>query len=238
MTFYKFTRISGNSKTGPIPTVMTSSDTCPDNCGLKGQGCYAGFGMVGMHWRKTDKGLHSGNLGELCANIQALPRGQLWRMNVAGDLPMYKADFINGDAVELLVKANKGKGGFTYTHHVVLGDSEAAENNRAIIANANKQGFTVNLSADTLADADALQALGIAPVVCVLPENGPKTYVTPAGNTVVTCPATYRDDIQCANCGICQVVNRKSIIGFPVHGSGKKKAEKVFKGITVKTINS
>lgn len=228
MSHFKFTRVSGNSKTGPIPTTVSSSDTCPDNCGLKRTGCYAEYGMVGMHWRNTDKGKHVITWGELCVNVKALPANQLWRHNVAGDLPGDR--FINGAALYELVKANKGKKGFTYTHH------EMNPSNIQCVNYANQSGFTINLSADTPEQADKLAGLGVAPVVCLMPENGPKTITTPAGRTIVQCPATYRDEINCANCGICAVASRKAIIGFPVHGAGRKKAGNVFKGIAVNTV--
>lgn len=221
--FIKFTRVSGNSKTGPIPTTMTSSETCPVACPLQGNnGCYAGYGMVGMHWRKTDKGENVTDWAGLCAQVKALPKGQLWRHNVAGDLP-HNNQIIDHFALGYLIEANRGRRGFTYTHH----DMTSLQN-QANVRLANREGFIINLSANNLEHADQLKALNCGPVVTIVPENYPKTGTTPAGHSVVTCPATYRDDITCATCGICAVATRKSIIAFPVHGSGKKKAHKVF----------
>jgi hypothetical protein len=40
---------------------------------------------------------------------------------------------------------------------------------------------------------------------------------------VVICPATYpKEEITCASCKLCAIPTRKSIIGFPAHGTGKK----------------
>ena len=221
----KFTRVSGNSKTGPLPTTITSSDSCPTACPLQGNnGCYASYGMVGLHWRKTDKGEHVTDWQGLCDNIKALLKGQLWRMNVAGDLP-HNNQLIDGVALQKLVTANKSKQGFTYTHH-----NMHLPHNRAVIETANSQGFTINLSANNLQHADELKALNIGPVVTIVPADYPKTGITPDGHAVVTCPATYREDVTCATCatcGICAVTTRRAIIAFPVHGSGKKKAHKV-----------
>lgn len=217
--FVKFTRVSSNAKTGPIPVTMTSSDSCPSACPLSaGGGCYASYGMTGMHWRKTDKGTHAGDWDDMLENIKALPKGQLWRHNVAGDLPHIN-QLIDGDKLIALVEANKNKRGFTYTHHDMNN-----EFNRNSVAYANRNGFTVNLSANNPDHADELKALNIGPVAVIMPEDAPKVSTTPEGNTIVLCPATYRDDIQCANCAICAESNRQAIIGFPVHGSGKKKA--------------
>lgn len=228
----KFTRVSGNSKTGPIPTTMSASSTCPTACPLQGNnGCYASYGMVGLHWRKTDKGEHVTDWQGLCDNVKALPKGQLWRHNVAGDLP-HNNQLIDRVLLGELMKANNGKQGFTYTHH----DMQIKGNPLAVQA-ANKAGFTVNLSANNLAHADDLKALNCGPVVTIVPADYPKTGVTPAGNSVVLCPATYREDIQCSNCGICAVPDRKAIIAFPVHGSGKSKAHKVFMLVTAPSEN-
>lgn len=46
---------------------------------------------------------------------------------------------------------------------------------------------------------------------------------TPAGRKVVVCPATYRDDMNCANCEICYDSSAgRAIIGFPAHGTRKR----------------
>ena len=227
-----FQRVSSNAKTGPIPVTMSQKDTCPDNCQLKGSGCYAESGNVNIHWQRLSDGRYDSNdkvtdWGGLCANVKALPKGQLWRHNSAGDLYHYK-QFIDKNNVVSLTMANIGRRGFTYTHHKVIGRSEVAKHNRVVINMANKNGFTINLSADNLAMADAYVKLGVAPVVVILPENSPTIQQTPDGNTVVVCPAITSDKVTCSTCGICAKSDRRSIIGFPVHGTGKKKAGKVF----------
>lgn len=227
---FSFTRISSNAKTGPIPVTMTAKESCPDNCSLKTNGCYAEVGRVAIHWRKLSDDSKGIAQSELMESIAKLPKGTLWRHNISGDLkPDAKhPDMIDSEFMRQLIDANKGKKGFTYTHHKVMGDAASASVNRAFIKGANLHGFTVNLSADSIKDADNLKALDIGPVVTIMPEDCDKVTVTPAGNTVVQCPATYNENIQCSNCGICQVSNRKAIIGFPVHGVAKKKAHKVF----------
>lgn len=228
---YSFTRISGNAKTGPIPVTMTSRNSCPSNCALKANGCYAEQGMVRMHWQRLET--QGKTLAELTEAIAALPKRQLWRHNVAGDLPSLKAGSINIIDLNAIIKANKGKRGFTYTHNRVLGKDKISLNNQGLIKYANAQGFTINLSANTLAEADAMHALNIGPVVCLIPEeyskpDAPTSFNTPAGNTIAVCPAVRRDDVTCASCGICQNSTRKAIIGFPAHGTSKRKAIKIY----------
>lgn len=226
------TRKSANAKTGPIPVSTTTSRTCPASCPFnKGNtgGCYASGGPLAIAWRKVDAGTLGGTWEDFCAAIASLPAGQLWRHNQAGDLPG-EGDAIDTVALERLVEANDGKRGFTYTHKPMIGDSETHIENRYAVARANALGFTVNLSANNPAHADALANERIAPVVTVLPADTPgKTVKTPAGRTVVVCPATYREDVTCASCGLCQR-KRETIVGFPAHGAAKRKADAVARG--------
>ena len=143
---------------------------------------------------------------------------------MAGDLPGH-GKRIDVRALAALVRANTGRRGFTYSHKPITAGNLAA------IHNANAGGFTINLSADTLAEADRLAETGL-PVVVVLalPEGERHTVTTPAGRTVATCPATYRDDVTCASCGLCQRQNRKVIVGFPAHGNTKRAAAAVAAG--------
>ena len=224
---FSFVAASGNAKTGPIPVTMTDKNSCPSNCGLLGSGCYANLGMVGMHWRRLDNaGL---TLQALAEKIRSIPRGQLWRHNVAGDIPQQSSGVICADTLQTLTEANKGRKGFTYTHNRVLGSDTLATENQKLIKQANIRGFTVNLSADTLAEADAMMRLNIGPVVTLLPDDATdKVSYTPAGNAIVICPAVSVDGMTCAQCKLCANPNRKSIVGFPAHGVAKKKANKVF----------
>ena len=219
---YHFIRVSANSKTGHIPVTTSSKSTCPPSCPLKKNGCYAEAGHLSMHWHQTSIGNRGGTLGDLCASIRKLPRHQLWRWAQAGDLPGNDG-LVDEAELAQLVKANTGRLGFGFTHYDM-----ALGNNAAAVKHANDNGFTLNLSADTLAHADELADLNIAPVACVLPIGTTKPMRTPAGRLVAICPAATHDDRQCANCAICQHTERKAIIGFPAHGSGAKKAEAVF----------
>lgn len=227
-----FQRVSSNAKTGPIPVTMSTKDTCPSNCSLKGSGCYAESGNVNIHWNRLSNGSYDNSVKVsdwvgLCNNVKSLPNGQLWRHNSAGDL-LHADQWIIAAYVFMLADANNNRRGFTYTHHIVHGQTTAAKHNRSVIKQSNDRGFTINLSADNLAIADAYVKLGIAPVVVILPEDSPTIQQTPDGNTVVVCPAITSDKVACSTCGICSMKDRKSIIGFPVHGTGKKKAGKVF----------
>ena len=218
------TLVSRNVKTGPIPVSTTSAESCPTACPFNNaNGCYAASGPLALHWRKVTNGLSGDSYGAFLDKVSRLIKGQLWRHNQAGDL-IGEGDSLDVQALALLVKANKGKRGFTYTHKPL--DTQAE---RDAIRDANKGGFTVNLSGNNLDHADSLVDLGIAPVVVVLPHDATSNTVTPKGRKVVVCPATQRDDVSCASCGLCQK-QRDSIVGFPAHGTSKRKADLIAQG--------
>ena len=210
---------SGNIKLGPIPVSMTGRGSCPDACSFKGAGCFAEYHILRMHWsRVPTRGMR---WHPFCDAVRGMKPGQLWRHNEAGDLPGVN-DRIDTRALAELVKANTGRRGFTFTHKPVFVGRHAAKN-RTAIADANAGGFVVNLSADSIADADRLAALAIGPVAVVLPEDAPlHATKTPDGRTVVVCPAQTAAHLACDRCRLCSVGSRKAIVGFLAHGQFKK----------------
>jgi hypothetical protein len=174
-----------------------------------------------MFWDKVTKRKAGVAWAEFVASVASLPLSTLWRHNQVGDLPGNRIN-IDKPALRALIKANNGKRGFTFTHYDVIHNA----GNRAIIAESNKNGFTINLSANNLAHADTLKDMQAGPVAVILPEsvNGPQKLATPNGHKVVVCPATYKDDVSCKTCGLC-AKQRNAIIGFPAHGPQKKRAD-------------
>lgn len=224
-TLVHLTLASGNKKTGPMPVSTSAENTCPPSCPLSTKGCYAKAGPLLMHWQRLNRGETGITWTEFCKKIAAFPRHTLWRHNQAGDLPGHRQDI---DATEMnqLVNANHGKRGFTYTHKHTRDNGELHTENIAQIREANQKGFTVNLSANSLAHADKLADLNAGPVVTLLPKNCTINVLTPAGRKVVVCPATYRENVSCWSCGLCQK-QRGAIVGFPVHGTAAKTANTI-----------
>lgn len=214
----KLTLKSSNRKTGPIPVSVTESTSCPNSCPLKDSGiCYAKNGPSRFTWAKVNQHIWGSSWSEFCDQIADLPAGQVWRHNEAGDLPHHDQQ-IDQQKLQQLTAANSGKRGFTYTHHDMT-----SEANRSAVAAANSAGFTINLSADSLAEADQLVSLQIAPVAVILPADQLTPVKTPAGNHVAICPHSIDSSIQCVSCQLCTKPNRKAIIGFPAHGTGRNK---------------
>jgi hypothetical protein len=207
---------SGDRKLGGIPATYSAGSTCPDACALKDNGCYAEFGKLQFHWRRVpERGLE---WATFLAQVSALPPGQLWRHNVAGDLPGLN-DQLGTQALLQLVLANAGRRGFTFTHKPLRTIQE-----KAAIGVANRRGFTINLSADTLEQADEKAALGIGPVVVTVPSDARAGLRTPAGRHVVLCPAETHG-LTCAACQLCAQPQRKAIVGFRAHGQWKARID-------------
>lgn len=219
---------SANVKTGAIPVSTTEKKSCPPGCPHV-KTCYAKQGPLALHWNKVSNKDRGSSWNTFINQIKQFDPGQLWRHNQAGDLPG-AGNKIDKVKIQSLVSANNAAQalGFTYTHKPVLGRDPIAKENKVIIKNANKAGFTINLSADNLAQADKLVKLNIGPVVTLLPEDYQDKSITPAGNTVIVCPAQTRDNVSCSTCKLCANVNRSVIIGFKAHGTAKKAASKIF----------
>ena len=220
----QLTMKSKNRKVGKIPVSTTSADTCPDDCPFKKNGCYADGGPLAMHWAKVTDRQRGDTFQVFLGKVSALPKGQLWRHNQAGDLPGSNGK-LDADACVDLCLANAGKRGWTYTHYNVLDN----DYNANVVKHMVMNGFVVNLSGNSLDHADKLADLDIAPVTTVLPSDQMTNTVTPAGRKVVVCPAVTRDDVSCEDCQLCARL-RDVIVGFPAHGNGKKKADAVANG--------
>ena len=146
---FHLTRVSSNAKTGPIPVSTSSKATCPATCPFMGNGCYAASGPLALHWAAVTRGERGTPFAEFLAAIRSLPAGQLWRMNQAGDIPHNGTGKISRRFIKGMVAANRGRRGFTYTHH----DLTKGEN-LSLIRYANRNGFTVNVSTESEAAAD------------------------------------------------------------------------------------
>lgn len=216
--------LKGNSKTN-CPTTTTEKSSCPDTCALKLKGCYAKYSFLGGYWTKLSNGEVKNSLDfkGLLKAVRGLNDGALWRHNQAGDLS-HEGGKIDRSQLSKLVKASKGKKGFTYTHHVMTPE------NALTVDYANENGFTINLSTENLKDADKAFNLECAPVVTLLPIGSEKVTYTPENNKVIKCPASVKKGITCATCKMCAVSDRDYIIGFEVHGSAKKTLDLIAKG--------
>lgn len=191
-----FIRQSANSKTGPIPVTYSQRETCPPSCPHYRADCYAEDYYTRLSWDKV--AARGGSLADLCESV-------------AGDLPG-AGETVDAAALGEIVAANAGRRGFTYTHKKSADALHWA-------GHATRWGFTVNLSADDAGEADALAEADAGPVVAIVPTDTPEKSYTPAGRTIIVCPAQSRDGVTCETCGLCARADRGVIIGFRAHGS-------------------
>lgn len=212
---YHFIPLSTNQKIGFMPATYTSRESCPPSCPHYSDSCYALAGFhTRLNWQKVDaRGVE---LDGLIQAINKLPKGQIWRANVAGDLPG-QGETVDAYALGQIVKANRGRRGFTYTHKKTPDAIQWARH-------ATAWGFTVNISADDVGEADHYAAQGL-PTVAIVPMDTPKHTTTPEGRPVLVCPAQTTEGMTCALCQLCQKPDRRQIIGFRAHGTKAKQAD-------------
>ena len=219
MTWVHLTNVSGNRKVGPIKVTTSDKESCPSECGIKAE-CYAGGGPLAIHWNKVREGERGDNWDGFVNRVKRFRKNELWRHNQAGDLPPNQDGKLDDDKCEALADAASHTDGWTYTHY----DPTDAHNNAVIKGMNQVGGLVVNLSADTMEQADEYHELGIAPVTVILSEDAPNMgNKTPNGLPIVVCPAQTQEDMACNRCKLCQVQDRKSIVGFKAHGSRRKK---------------
>lgn len=213
---FRFTERSLNRKTGAIPVTITSPNQCPKSCPFLNSGCYAESGPIAIWWNRT-----SLSAKELINKIREIPQGRLWRHNTAGEL-LNNNEKVNKNFLRSIVSANKGKKGFTYTH-LPVENHKHAEHNKIAIKEANDKGFTINLSANNPEQALRYSKMGVGPVVSVCKSDIKEDFKIEKIKFII-CPAV-KNGTSCAECGLCARAKRKSVILFPSHGAGKKKAE-------------
>lgn len=229
---YHISPATKHKKLGAIHRTTSPESTCPPACPFKGNGCFGENFPCNMHWYEVTAGRRGLPYDEFLQGITCMPEGTVWRDCMVGDQPG-EGDVINPEMFRRKVEANRGRRGFTYTHKPVLDEDTdlpgVAESNRQLIKFANDNGFTVNLSANNLAHADKLVALGIGPVAVVVPKGTKKNHRTPDGHKVVMCPAKA-GEVTCETCGLCARRDRTFVVGLEAHGSKYKQASAVARG--------
>jgi hypothetical protein len=156
--------------------------------------------------------------------VARLPRRAIWRHAQAGDLPG-PGNRIDRPALRALVKANGKRRGFTFSH------KPPTAANLAAIRSANANGFTVNLSADTLVDADTLADHAAGPVAVLLPARPAPTDPHPRRANRGHMPQRPGPVDPMPNVRpLCHAQPASAIIGFPAHGARKRAATLIASG--------
>ena len=214
---------SQNAKLRGMAASYHSKDSCPPSCGAR-NACYAKTGPVSWAWRRADtEGM---SWPAFIVTLGRLLPGERFRYGVAGDLPGC-GDDIDAARLAELGHATARQVAWAYTHKPV--GRGHMRNTLAIAAQNQREGLTVNLSADNVTQADRLADLGIGPVICILPKGTASSVRTPKGRLVVVCPASL-GQAACSTCGgaggpLCARKDRDYVVGFPAHGHNASVAD-------------
>ena len=208
---FHFKPISENKKLGGLPATTMPRKFCQSvDCAFRGNGCYAENFPLSLHWDKVSAGERGDTFEDFLGKLRNISRGQLWRHAQAGETPL--------EAFLPIARAARRARGFGYTHHR---PSPVVVN---LLKNCAALNLRINISADSIADADTAIAAGL-PAVTVLPSDETRVaFDTDAGNRVVVCPHE-RTGVSCAQCQLCYERPAHIIIGFPAHGTAKRKAD-------------
>lgn len=209
---------SHNHKLGPIPATSRGQSTCPRDCPMYGQGCYAEnrngrpspFDMVEKSLAGTPK--RRLTMGDLVRR-QWRKVPPAIRFNVSGDYltPLGTPDHAYiAETNDLATSQPWVAWGYTHAW-------------RRMVPSLFR--YIVRASTETPEDIAAAVAAGWRTVVVDLPADDPETLIDTvvAGQRVIQCPVTNGKAASCADCRLCGR-DLPIVIAFPVHGSRRGKA--------------
>ncbi len=206
---------TGNRKLGAdVASTTSGRDTCPPSCPLLGRACYAESGPLAWHWDKVSSGARGDTFGAFCDRLAKLPDGAKVRLGQAGDLPGTRGK-LNGRKVFTLGAAVAHVRAWIYTHY-----RPTAAN--LVSLRALARTVAVNLSANSLTEADEYRATGL-PVVVAVPSGHAERSKTPAGLRVLVCPEQTGRVANCSACMLCADTSpKRPVIAFRAHGRHAK----------------
>lgn len=210
---------SGNSKIGKVSATYATQATCPADCALRGSGCYAEGGMVGMHTRKLnaspDVNLSVDELAMIEAvQIAGLSGNHPLRIHVVGDATTDTAARLLASAAEYHTNKH-GQKVWTYTHAW------------RTVERKSWGSVSVFASCETAEDAKLAMAKGYAAAIVVSQHKSAKSY-SEDGVKLIPCPQQTGRAATCVECGLCMrdrsMRDVKGVIAFEVHGQQIAKA--------------
>lgn len=218
-------KIMGSKKADA--TYVSIKASCPKDCPLMGEGCYAELGYVGItSHRLDDEAKDFSPLEAARAEAAAIdnsynggdvPKGRDLRIHVAGDSRTLMGTRVINKAVARW-KSRGGGSVWTYTHawkHV----PREEWSNVSILASVNH----VN-------EVEAARAQGYAPAIVVPEHPSEKAFQLDGCDTkFIPCPAQTRG-VGCTDCRLCFNADRLHEgnfgIAFAVHGAKKDKMKR------------
>lgn len=214
-------KLAGSKKVDA--TYVSIKASCPKDCPLMGEGCYAELGNVGIHTNRLDKeaaGFSALDAARSEANAidsaydgGPVPEGRDLRLHVAGDSRTLAGTRLINNAVKRWKKRGGGSA-WSYTHawkHV-----------------PREEWGTVSVLASVSNVTEAREAawMGYAPAIVVAQHPSEKAFKLDGSDTKwIPCPAQTRG-VGCSDCRLCfnadRLLNEGFGIAFAVHGVRKE----------------
>lgn len=204
--------LSENSKTGPVSVTYASQNSCPLTCPLRGAGCYAEHGPMGIWTARVNNANPTATPLQVALDEAAAIREKVsgrfdLRLHVVGDCPTDESARIVSDAA--LGVLRRGKQPWSYTH--------------AWKDVARESWGEVSVLASGEAPRQMVEAMdkGYATAIVVDKFKSDKLYEE-NGVKILPCAQQTRG-VQCVDCRLCfndtRLREKGITIGFEAHGS-------------------
>ena len=204
---------SKNRKTGPCSATYSGQVTCPPDCPLMGEGCYAESGRVGITTRRlNDAGGDAIEVAhEEAAALDTLSGLLDLRLHVVGDCATDEAARIVSGAAERFEKRARHTDVWTYTH---------------AWKDVKRESWGgVSVLASCHSETQVHEAMDKGYATCMTVEEMPEKAYKRDGVTYIPCLEQTRDT-PCVQCRLCfkdKVLRRKKLVVlFALHTSKKK----------------
>ena len=201
-------------------TYASIKHSCPSSCKLKGQGCYAMVGNVGIHSKKLEDGKATAlqvakEEAEAIKNSHKGKKifGNFLRLHVSGDARTTSAVSVLVQAVRAW-QARGGALAWSYTHAW------------RSVKRETWQQISVLASIDSFSEAKEAKLQGYTPAIVVSHFENDKAFFK-NDTKWIPCPAQTKDNVTCSSCKLC--LNDKKLkqinagIAFSAHGVLKNK---------------
>lgn len=213
-------KLSGTRKMDT--TYVSINASCPKTCSLKGEGCYAELGYVGITSHRLDKDAEGmtalqaakaeANAIDQCYGGKEVPNKDL-RLHVSGDTRTIEGVKLVNSAIKRWKKRG-GNACFSYTH---------AWNK---VPRSKWSNVSILASISSIKEVAAARKQGYAPAMVVESHLSDKTFKIDGSNVKwIPCPAQTKEDVSCSSCRLCTkadwLFSSNHGIAFAAHGARK-----------------
>lgn len=214
---------SKNAKTGTVHATYATQASCPSDCALLNQGCYAQSGPIGITTARLNRVAALSKPTPLTiamAEADAIAKlsGSLdMRIHVVGDCTTSAAASIVSKAA--IAKLKTGRRAWTYTHAWKTVDPAAWD------------GVSVLASTDSLSQVEVAREQGWA-TAAVVSQFESESVHKQQGVKILPCPNQTRN-VKCSDCMLCfdseRLKKTDLTIGFTAHGARQNNVRRVLK---------